>query len=345
MKTNFLEINQATFIASEKNKVNNVSLTIKEKGEIVCLLGPSGVGKTTILRTIAGLQDLKSGEIKLKGNIISSDKYNLEPEKRNIALCFQDNSLFPHFNVIDNINIGAKRKNGSKFNYSDKDLIKILHLEDIQEKYPHQISSGEAQRVSLARSLMSKPDLLLLDEPFSSLDPELRESTRLEVHKLLKSVKMSAILVTHDTEEALSFADRIAVMRQGQIEQVGTPEEIYHKPETAFVANFLGQSNIIQGIADGRRVQTQLGQLQIESPAFGQVSVSIRPEHLVMETPNGGCVGTVCKRDFKGSDLTYEIDFNDHRCLVQTNYDCPVQVGQSVEVKAVESAVVVQEQT
>ena len=164
METNFLEINNATFVASEKNKVKNVSLTIKEKGEIVCLLGPSGVGKTTILRTIAGLQDLRSGEIKLKGNIISSDKYNLEPEKRNIAMCFQDNSLF---HVLENINIGAKRKNGSKFNYSDKDLIKILHLEDIQEKYPHQISSGEAQRVSLARSLLSKPDLLLLDEPFA----------------------------------------------------------------------------------------------------------------------------------------------------------------------------------
>ena len=153
MSSNFLEIKNATFIASEKNKIDNVSLTIKEKGEIVCLLGPSGVGKTTILRTIAGLQNLKSGDIKLKGKTISSEDFNLEPEKRNIAMCFQDNSLFPHFNVMENINIGAKRKNGSKFNYSDKDLIKILHLEDIQEKYPHQISSGEAQRVSLAKKV------------------------------------------------------------------------------------------------------------------------------------------------------------------------------------------------
>ena len=135
MKSNFLEINNATFIASKKNKVSNVSLTISEQGEIVCLLGPSGVGKTTILRTIAGLQNLKSGEIKLKGKIISSEKYNLEPEKRNIAMCFQDNSLFPHFNVLENINIGAKRKNGSKFNYSDKELIKILHLNDIFPQY------------------------------------------------------------------------------------------------------------------------------------------------------------------------------------------------------------------
>ena len=174
MSSNFLEIDNATFAASKKNKVNDVSLTIKKEGEIVCLLGPSGIGKTTILRTIAGLQNLQSGKIKLKGKTISSENYNLEPEKRNIALCFQDNSLFPHYNVIDNINIGVKRNKNLKFRYSDNDLIKILHLEELKEKYPHEISAGEAQRVSLARSLMSKPDLLLLDEPFSNIDQSLK---------------------------------------------------------------------------------------------------------------------------------------------------------------------------
>ena len=232
MKTNFLEINNATFIASEKNKVNNVSLIIKEKGEIVCLLGPSGVGKTTILRTIAGLQDLKSGEIKLKGNIISSDKYNLEPEKRNIALCFQDNSLFPHFNVIDNVNIGAKRKNGSKFNYSDKDLIKILHLEDIQEKYPHQISSGEAQRVSLARSLMSKPDLLLLDEPFSNIDQSLKDELQKRIKDILKELNITTIAVTHDSYEAFYLADKCGIILDQSLKQQGvdpsTQAETYY---------------------------------------------------------------------------------------------------------------------
>ena len=186
MSSNFLEINNATFIASDDNKVKNVSLTIRKKGEIVCLLGPSGVGKTTILRTIAGLQNLKSGEIKLKDKIISSKNFNLEPEKRNIAMCFQDNSLFPHFNVLENINIGSKRKNGSKFNYSDNDLIKILHLEDIKNKYPHQISAGEAQRVSLARSLLSKPDLLLLDEPFANIDATLKEELQKKIKDILK---------------------------------------------------------------------------------------------------------------------------------------------------------------
>ena len=139
MTSNFLEIENATFAASKKNKVNNVSITIKKEGEIICLLGPSGIGKTTILRTIAGLQNLQSGKIKLKGKIISSEDYNLEPEKRHIALCFQDNSLFPHYNVLDNINIGSKRNKNSKFRYSDMVLFKVLHLDDLKENYPHEI--------------------------------------------------------------------------------------------------------------------------------------------------------------------------------------------------------------
>ncbi|MBB15560.1 iron ABC transporter ATP-binding protein [Candidatus Poribacteria bacterium] len=339
-----LNVQNLTKTFSDTTVVNAIDFTVGEK-EIFALLGPSGCGKTTTLRLIAGFEKADHGKIELLGQPIGGKGTHVPPEKRGVGFVFQNYALFPHLSVIQNVAFGLKDLPKAKRMKRAEELLEMVRLQDLQHRSPQAMSGGEQQRVALARSMGPNPKLILLDEPFSSLDPELRESTRLEVHKLLKSVKMSAILVTHDTEEALSFADRIAVMRQGQIEQVGTPEEIYHKPETAFVANFLGQSNIIQGIADGRRVQTQLGQLQIESPAFGQVSVSIRPEHLVMETPNGGCVGTVCKRDFKGSDLTYEIDFNDHRCLVQTNYDCPVQVGQSVEVKAVESAVVVQEQT
>ena len=162
MSKNFLEIQSGNFIASEKNKVNNVNLIIKNQGEIISLLGPSGIGKTTILRTLAGLQRLNSGKIFLKGKLISSDRIHIEPEERNIALSFQDNSLFPNYKVIDNINFGEKRSNGNSYSYNADDIIKLLHIEPILEKFPHQISAGEAQRVSLARSLMSKPDLLLL---------------------------------------------------------------------------------------------------------------------------------------------------------------------------------------
>ncbi len=188
MSNLFFEIKNGNFFASEKNKVNNVNLAIKNQGEIISLLGPSGVGKTTILRTIAGLQKLNSGNIFLRGKLISSSKIHLDPEKRNIALSFQDNSLFPNYKVIDNINFGKKRSNGNSFSYNENDIIKILHIEPILEKFPHQISAGEAQRVSLARSLMSKPDLLLLDEPFSNIDQSLKEEIQYSVKKLLKKI-------------------------------------------------------------------------------------------------------------------------------------------------------------
>ena len=176
MNKNFLEIQNVTFAASNKNKVNNVTFNLDKEGDIVCLLGPSGIGKTTMLRAIAGLEKIETGKIILKGKTISSPNFHIEPEERNIALSFQENCLFPHYNVIDNIKFGADRNKDKKFNFSIYDIINLLHIEEIQQKYPHEISAGEAQRVSLARSLMSKPDLLLLDEPFSNIDQSLKEA-------------------------------------------------------------------------------------------------------------------------------------------------------------------------
>ena len=170
MTKNFLEIKDVTFEASKTNKVHNVSFNIEKEGDIICLLGPSGIGKTTILRTIAGLQKLTKGKIKLRGKTLASDQIHIEPEKRNVALSFQDISLFPNYNVIDNINFGEKRSNGNGSSINVKEIIELLRIEPVLNKFPHQISAGEAQRVSLARSLMSKPDLLLLDEPFSNID-------------------------------------------------------------------------------------------------------------------------------------------------------------------------------
>ena len=196
MSKRFFEIKNGNFVASEKNKVNNVNLKIENQGEIISLLGPSGVGKTTILRTIAGLQKLSSGEIFLKNKLISSNTTHIEPEKRNIALSFQDNSLFPNYKVIDNINFGKKRANGSGSIIDVNEIIKLLHIEPILEKFPHQISAGEAQRVSLARSLMSKPDLLLLDEPFSNIDQSLKDEIQVSVKKLLKRINLTTIIGT-----------------------------------------------------------------------------------------------------------------------------------------------------
>ena len=245
MTKNFLEIQDATFIASKNNKVNNVSFTIEKEGEIISLLGPSGIGKTTILRTIAGLQELQSGKIILKDKIISSEKFNLEPEKRSIALSFQDNSLFPNYNILDNINFGSKRSNNSKFNYTAEDLINILHLESLVKKFPHQISAGEAQRVSLARSLMSKPELLLLDEPFANIDQSLKDDLQPKIKKLLKDINLTTIIVTHDSYEAFYMADKCGIILDQSLKQYDIPYNIHHEPNSIEVAKFLNRGVFI----------------------------------------------------------------------------------------------------
>jgi iron(III) transport system ATP-binding protein len=245
MSINFLEINNATFVASKKNKVLDFNLTIKNEGEIICLLGPSGIGKTTILRSIAGLQKIPKGQISLKGNMLSSEEEHIEPEKRNVALSFQDNSLFPHYTILDNINFGAKRNKDAKYNFTINELIKVLHLEGLGEKYPHQISAGEAQRVSLARSLMSKPDLLLLDEPFSNVDESLKIELQQNIKKILKEKKITTIIVTHDSYEAFYMADYCGILLSQTMKQFDTPYNIYHYPNSIEVVNFLNRGILV----------------------------------------------------------------------------------------------------
>ena len=229
---NYFEVKNATYRASKKKKVSNVSFKIKKKGEIICFLGPSGIGKTTMLRTIAGLQNLESGEIFLNGKKISSPHYSLQPEKRNIALSFQDNCLFPHKNISENINLGLKKNLNNKFKYNFSDLISIFQLNDIKDKYPHEISSGEAQRVSIARSLMSNPDLLLLDEPFSNIDISLRNDLQMRIKKIIKDNNITTIVVTHDSNEAFYLADKCGIFTNGMLKQFDTPYNIYHYPNS-----------------------------------------------------------------------------------------------------------------
>ena len=189
MPNNFFELNNVSFIAGGKNKVNNVNLSIEKEGEIVCLLGPSGIGKTTILRTIAGLEKVKDGEIVLNNKILSSKNKHVEPEDRNVALSFQENCLFPHYNVEKNINLGVNKNSGRK-KINSKEIVKFLNLEKILNKFPHEISAGEAQRASLARSLVSQPDLLLLDEPLSNVDQNFKEEIQVELKQILNNSKI-----------------------------------------------------------------------------------------------------------------------------------------------------------
>ena len=312
MTNNFLEIQDVTFAASKKNKVNNVTFSIEKEGEIICLLGPSGIGKTTILRSIAGLEKIQSGKIILKNKIVSSSTFHMEPEKRNIALSFQENCLFPHYNVIDNIKFGADRNKNKKFNFSVYDFINLLHLEEIQQKYPHEISAGEAQRVSLARSLMSKPDLLLLDEPFSNIDQSLKEELQLKIKKILNEVNITTIMVTHDSYEAFYMGNKCAIILNQSLKQFDIPYNIYHYPNSVEVVNFLNRGILIEAKITGEDSleNTELGTIKgnfIKKQSIGSlVQLLIQPEDLEHDDQSNLKLEVV-DRKFRGTNFIYTL--------------------------------------
>ena len=312
MTSNFFEIQNGNFTASEKNKVNNVNLTIKDQGEIISLLGPSGIGKTTILRTIAGLQKLSTGKILLKDKILASDDVHIEPEDRNIALSFQDNSLFPNYKVIDNINFGKKRLNGSASVLDSKEIIKLLRIEPILEKFPHQISAGEAQRVSLARSLMSKPDLLLLDEPFSNIDQSLKEEIQVSVKKLLNDLKITTIIVTHDSYEAFYLGSKCGVILNDQLKQYDDPYNVYHFPNSIEVVNFLNRGILIPAKVTGENslenddLGTIKGNFIKHYPKGSNVKLLLQPEDLEHDDKSNLKLEVV-DRKFRGTNFIYTL--------------------------------------
>ena len=242
----FFELKNVTFKASNRDFVKNVSFKIEDQGEIICLLGPSGVGKTTMLRTISGLEPVFKGKIILNNKLISSTSYNLEPEKRNITLSFQENCLFPNLTIADNIKFGLKTKKiNNDLGIDFEKIIKILQLNDFLNKYPHEISAGEAQRVSLARSIIIKPDLLLLDEPFSNIDQNLKNVLHRQIKYFLKKMKITTIIVTHDTNEAFYLADKCGIIFNQSLLQFDKPYNIYHYPSSKEVVKFLGRGSLI----------------------------------------------------------------------------------------------------
>ena len=312
MSINFLEINNASFIASKKNKVLDFNLTIKNEGEIICLLGPSGIGKTTILRSIAGLQKIPKGKIFLKSKLISSETEHVEPEQRNIALSFQDNSLFPHYTILENINFGAKRNREAKYDFNVKELIKILHLEGLEDKYPHQVSAGEAQRVSLARSLMSKPELLLLDEPFSNVDESLKVELQQSIKKILKEKKITTIIVTHDSYEAFYMADYCGILLSQTMKQYDTPYNIHHYPNSIEVVNFLNRGTLVDAkVLDDKSVEHKcLGVIKgnfVKKYKKGTaVKLLVQPEDLEHDDKSNLKL-EIIDRKFRGTNFIYTL--------------------------------------
>jgi iron(III) transport system ATP-binding protein len=323
--------------------VDSLDFEVREH-EIFALLGPSGCGKTTCLRLISGFERADDGEVSVDGKILESPTQHVAPQDRGIGFVFQDYALFPHLSVLENVAFGLTDIPKHKRNVYAEEVLCRTGMGDYKDRNPNELSGGQQQRVALARAIAPKPKLVLLDEPFSNLDAMLRDTMRNEVRDILKKAGMSALLVTHDQEEALSFADRIAVMNDGKIEQVGTPEEVYYNPKTKFVAQFLGRTNLFHAEANGgAEVTTDLGPLQLKGNASGHVLCSIRPEHLTLEKPSNQKpenIGTVLGREFKGHDITYHVQLGDEKYLVHTDNRVLFEPNDAVVIKPLESAVV-----
>lgn len=278
-------------------------------GDIGCLLGPSGCGKTTTLRAIAGFEPVQSGSIELAGEVISRPGFTLAPEKRRIGMVFQDYALFPHLTVAENVAFGIrKHPQGAQIS---REMLELVKLEHLQGRYPHELSGGQQQRVALARALAPEPRLLLLDEPFSNLDGELRRRLSREVREILKARGTSAILVTHDQEEAFAVSDQIGVFREGHLEQWDTPYNLYHEPLTPFVASFIGQGYFVRGQMLGHdSVQTELGVVRgnraYQWPAGSAVDMLLRPDDIIYDADSALRV-RITGKTFLGAATLYRL--------------------------------------
>jgi iron(III) transport system ATP-binding protein len=313
MTKNFFEVKNVDFSVSGKTKVKDVSFSIKNEGDVICLLGPSGIGKTTILRTIAGLEKIDNGSIELNNKILSSKTINVEPENRNISLAFQDNSLFPHYTVEKNILLGAERNKEKKDKkISLKEIVDLLDIFHILNKYPHQISAGEAQRASLARSLITQPDLLLLDEPLSNVDQSFKEEIQVRLKKILNKLKITTIIVTHDSYEAFYLGSKCGIIINQELKQFDDPYKVYHFPNSVEVVNFLNRGILIPAKVTGKNTleSWDLGTIEgnfIKHYAEGSnVQLLLQPEDLEHDDKSNLKLEVV-DRKFRGTNFIYTL--------------------------------------
>ena len=291
--------------------LRDISLQV-ETGTVVCLLGPSGCGKTTLLRLVAGFEEPDAGEIYLIKRLVSRPGLVVPPEQRHVGMVFQDYALFPHMTVSQNIQFGLFRWPAAWRRTRLTEMLRLVGLEGMAERYPHELSGGQQQRVALARALAPAPQLLLLDEPFSNLDVHLRQQLREEVQAILVQAGITTILVTHDQEEALSFADTLAVIDQGQVVQYAPPDEVVRRPRTRFVAQFIGLGHFLRGEIHEACITTELGEVPYTSARSltgngRQVDLLVRPEHVQLcNTPHGTPVQVV-HTSFRGARQLYTL--------------------------------------
>lgn len=337
----FLYLQNLSVMYGSLKALKNVNLKLAF-GELCCLLGPSGCGKSTLLRSIAGFTKLETGSIFLDGKTLSSSNSIVAPHERNVGMVFQDLALFPHLNVRKNIDFGIFNLSKYERRMRTDSLLELVGLSGLGERYPHQLSGGQQQRIALARSLAPKPKILLLDEPFSGLDTALRGRLSREMRNILKEDGMTALLVTHDQAEAFDFADRLAVMKNGQIEQCNRVYDVYHSPTTPFVADFVGSGKLIRAtVLDGFSVDSPIGVLTSGSRHFfhsgESVKIFLRPDDIVHDDDSEYSALLISKQ-FRGSYFIYKIQFDSGiqlscHALSHHNHEVGERVGVRLEIE------------
>ncbi len=320
--------------------VRNLDLHMNS-GDFGCLLGPSGCGKTTALRAIAGLEPIGPGEIRIDGECVSGPGCEVAPERRKVGMVFQDNTLFPHLDVRGNVAFGLRKLSRHEQQARVDEMLDLMGLGGLANRYVHELSGGQRQRVALARALAQRPRLVLLDEPFSSLDSDLRERLGREVRQVLRELEITALLVTHDQNEAFALADQIGVMYEGALLQWDTAYNIYHEPNNRFVAKFVGQGIFLRGHQGGpETVATELGELRgnraYPYPANTRVDVLLRPDDIVID-PHSGYQARVSSRAFMGANILYSLTLasgNQILSLAPSHIDYTIDDYVGVKVEA-----------
>jgi len=324
-----LEVQNLTkhFTGSGEAAVNNVSFAL-QNSEILALVGPSGCGKTTTLRLIAGLERPDDGVIRLNDRVVASKNTFIPPEKRGLGMVFQDHALFPHLTVFENVAFGLRRQTQKQLHETTTEMLTLVGLAHLAKRYPHALSGGERQRVALARALAPRPVLILMDEPFSSLDADLRHAVREQVRGILKSMCATVVFVTHDQEEALYMGDRLAVFQHGQMEQIGKPEQIFHASTTRFVAEFIGGSDFLTGETAPDGIRTAIGVLPqpLDLPMWTPVEIALRADDVDFTVDSAGN-GMIAERFFRGAFNVYRLRLDTgqilHACKSHTELISP----------------------
>lgn len=324
--------------------INGLSLSLK-KGTIGCLLGPSGCGKSTVLRAICGFEPIQQGKIVLNSSLVSEPGLTVPPNQRKIGIVFQDYALFPHLTVLENVAFGLRSLEKSERLRVAKEWLLRVRLSNVEERYPHELSGGQQQRVALARAMAAEPDLLLLDEPFSNLDVDLREHLAAEVRDILKANGATALLVTHDQLEAFAIADEIGVMSEGQIKQWDLAYNLYHRPASRFVADFIGRGVFVPGVLKpGPSVEFELGTLPLPQSAYGlsnqPVEVLLRDDDIVHDD-DSPLLAEVLRKAFRGADFLYTLKLDSGQevlALVPSHHNHAI--GEKIGIRLVADHVV-----